>query len=590
MTAKNIQTQWCVTLIELLIERGWCHFFIAPGSRNTPLISAIVRHKKSVVQEGIDERSLGFFALGFAKKNRCPAIVVVTSGTAVANLMPAVVEAHLCEIPLVVISADRPFWLRDVGAAQTIDQVRIFGNYVHKCVDLPPPSRDFQSYPSFSLVLNAINDGMNNYPGPVHINLQLNEPLHNALIEDYPPKPAVLDNPPISICKEKLSEGGLIVVGEMAPDTLQPEILALAQKVQWPIYADVLSNLRLNGHPLILHHFEILLQNESFKERLNIKNILLFGQRLVSKRFWQWISALKDVQLLRLSDMARNTDQSGRFLSLPLAHLPTEFLPKKTVLEGDIFAINRAVGHLVQDYFSSRKECEAYGVLRVLDAIKEDCQLFLGTSMPIRYVDFFAKSKNEKVAIFGNRGANGIDGIISSALGVFLQDKRPGILIVGDLTFIYDTNGLMLLKTFSTPVLIVVINNQSGGIFNFLPIALEKDVLPYITTPHGVTLKHLSLAHGLNHNVLDSPDDLDEVLRMFFLKRQSMVVEVAFDGEKSAAMHIELSRKIKSLHLASDGFFRHIEHKRGVQWVKEHGKSPANIPISCMKKDQESQK
>lgn len=555
MKPQNIQTIWCTKLIEMFIERGWCHFFIAPGSRNTPLISAIVRNPKAIVNEGFDERSLGFFALGFAKKNRCKAFVVTTSGTAVANLLPAVVEASLCEIPLVIITADRPFWLRDVGAAQTIDQVGIFGHYVHKCVDLSPPSYDFQSYPSFSLALNAIG----NHSRPVHINVQLNEPLNNALVK-HPLKheEKIIDNPWLKMDTNQLAKGGLIVVGEMLPDILQTEILTLAELLNWPVYADVLSNLRLFDHPLIVHHFEILLQNESFKERLNIGNLFFFGARLVSKRFWQWLTTLKqDIQLIRFSDHERNLDQTGRFLSLPTKKMAVEVPEKSTELDDEIFCINQSISGLVNDYFCTHKESEALIALRLLDAIKEDCQLFLGTSLPIRYVDFFAPSKKEKIDIFGNRGANGIDGIISSAVGVFLHDKRPGILLIGDLTFIYDTNGLMFLKDIASPVLVVIINNKSGGIFNFLPIAAEKDVLPYITTPHEVCLKDLSSAHGLRHEVVTS-HDLDEMVEEFFASRKTMIVEVLCDGERSAQLQIELSSKIKNLHLDGPRFFRQI--------------------------------
>jgi 2-succinyl-5-enolpyruvyl-6-hydroxy-3-cyclohexene-1-carboxylate synthase len=565
--SKNFQSFWCMKLIEFLAARGFYHYFLAPGSRNTPLISAIVRHNTSRIHVGVDERSLGFMALGFAKRTRQPAIVVMTSGTAVANLYPAVAEAFESEVPLIIFSADRPYELRDCGSNQTINQVGMFANHIKKSLDLAPPSVQMPWEAPIKLVERAISNALLVVQGPVHCNFQFREPLNNCenSWEERTFSDFITSENSLSLSAQNsvwnahdLAElmqqkRGLIVVGGMHPATEQESILSLAERTGWPIYADILSNLRLVNHPQILHHFDVMLMNSHFTSEIRFDAIIKFGGRLVSKRFWQWLAEARIDVLLSANASSKNLDASSMFSEVPWSSVQQlfekeDFVPSKIDGVQTGLEAQPKLKQVIGNFMETASVSEAFYATRLCRLISRPCNLFVSSSMPIRYLDFFAAPTEADIHVYSNRGVSGIDGILSSAAGMAVESDRANMVLIGDLAFIHDTNGLMLLAASAAPVLVVVINNFSGGIFHFLPIGQEADVIsPFLTTPHQVDIGKLCEAHHLEYEKLNTPKQFDEAVKNYLVGSQTKIIEICFDVAQNVEIQNKLYREIKEL-------------------------------------------
>jgi 2-succinyl-5-enolpyruvyl-6-hydroxy-3-cyclohexene-1-carboxylate synthase len=578
MNYKNFSHYLLNSVVEKLVDMGIDHFFIAPGSRSTPIVSAIVR-KKSVVNIhlGIDERSLGYLALGYSKRTQKTCVVVVTSGTAVANLYPAVVEAFLSEIPMLIFTADRPYELRDSGANQTIFQANIFSNHINKSFDLAPPSSKISLNRYMAIFETAFL--YTNVPkkGPVHINLQLREPLQNSPEPPYwadkdhffMPKfvSSIYEKSPEKIYGQKklikfitdiLSfRNGIIVVGELLPSLAQERILELSSHLNWPIFADITSNLRLEKHHNIVHHYDIALINNSFVQKLDVDVVIKFGGRLVSKRFWQWAQNNQRARFISLGESSIRIDHIGRFTHIHVEKLIDtliNFLKQvktKSFAKGVIF-INeeiKKINKAIDIFLDNQCNNEAFFAARLIAQINKPVNLFISSSMPIRDLDQFAKPTTTSIHIYANRGASGIDGIISSAAGVAIMSSRPTILFIGDIAFLHDSNALMLLKNHE-PLLIVLMNNKGGGIFHLLPVAKDIDIVtPYCDTPHDVDLNLLCQAHGIKHEKIVDPVDFDKAIERFFFDSQTKVIEVVVERKKNVHLHKTFYQQISQMRL-----------------------------------------
>jgi 2-succinyl-5-enolpyruvyl-6-hydroxy-3-cyclohexene-1-carboxylate synthase len=558
MSINNFGHYWCHMMIERLIAQGIDHFFVAPGSRSSPIVSAIARHGQAHIRQSIDERSLGFMALGYAKRTQKAGVVVVTSGTAVANLMPAVVEARMSLVPMLILTADRPYELRDSGANQTIEQANIFSHHTNKSYDLSSPSVTVSIKRSQSIFDQALNYAHRPRPGPVQINIQLREPLHNAndsLEWQKETGLAHVDH----WCKAQFDHRdrlqnlfnrskGLLVLGELFPSEVQQKIVGLAEKIQWPIFADITSNLRLTKHPLILHHFDVALNNHQFLKELDPEVVVHIGDRIVSKRFWSWIEKNEHLQFVRLSEYDNTVNHIGRGQHFCVGDLARtidglELKTKTRSVSPKIFDIHENVRQKVGDFLESSEHNEAYFAAKLVASISEPVNLFVSSSMPIRDLDQFASPSTQAIDVFANRGASGIDGVISSAVGVAVASKKPTILLIGDVAFLHDSNALMLLKESTTPLLIVVINNNGGGIFHFLPIGQEAEVVtPYLDTPHQVKIGALCEAHEVAYRRV-GVKDFEGAIGQFFLGKESQVFEIGIERAINVALH-------KAVHLA----------------------------------------
>lgn len=558
--AKNYAQSWCDEIIKHLVHAGIDHFFIAPGSRNTPLISAVVRNQQSFIYQSIDERSLAFMALGYAKASKKPGVIIVTSGTAVANLFPAVVEAFMSNVPMLILSADRPPELHYRGSNQTIEQHFIFSNFVRKFFNLAPPDPKVSINMTLSLLNRAIKLSSFSPCGPVHLNVQLREPLNNVSdgqtwikFEPKKQKP-IKTKATISFSEDfKIFFGPktLLVVGELPKSQVQEKILALAEKLKIFIYADISSNLRFKKHPLILHHFDLMLLNKEIKSHLAFDSVIHFGDRVVSKRYWQWLEEGQITNLVRFSCNDNLIDNSGLmeqvnvcdieiFLDEVLRNLKNNSEPFFKYDE-----LNQELSIKLFDYLENNNN-EAYLAAKIISMAPVNFKLFISSSMPIRDMDQFAKASEQEIEVFVNRGASGIDGIISSAVGVSLTSNKATVLLIGDIAFLHDSNSLMLLKQIKSPLLIIVVNNNGGGIFHLLPIANEPEIIsPFIDTPHEVELAHLCKAHKIEHKKV-SIKNFQQAYSEFFCQKENLVLEVMVEREKNVAWHKEVYQAISS--------------------------------------------
>lgn len=548
MTHKNYDEIWCEQVVERLIENGLDHFFIAPGSRSTAFVLAAVANLRARLHWGIDERSVAFMALGYGKRHEKPGVIVTTSGTAVANLYPAVVEAFMSKVPMLLLTADRPAEQRNCGANQVIFQSAIFANHINQSFDLTIPRPLLGR--SLAIFDQAIKASMVYRPGPVHVNIQLEEPLKEREME--------LDE--VSLVGPKLSldpaqclpdllanKRGLIVVGELLPKAEQEQILRLSHRYGWPILADITSNMSLLRDENIIHHYDLGLLNNNFLTDLNIQVVFKFGQRIVSKRFWQWVRRTS-IELISLSSLPDPIDPVGKFqhyildVQAFLSAILAKNVSNKDLLMPMLKERSLMIKRVVEDFLEHKADNEAYFANRLIESIQEKTNLFVSSSMPIRDLDQSAMATDVQIEIFANRGASGIDGVISSAVGVALMG--PTILLIGDVAFLHDTNGLMLLKGLQNKMLIVVINNRGGGIFHLLPVAKKPAVTPWFDTPHDVCLASLCKAHQLMHLAAQDEKSFDEGLKQFYEGESSLVLEVLIDKAKNVKLHRELYERV----------------------------------------------
>ncbi|GMH33012.1 hypothetical protein BSKO_00846 [Bryopsis sp. KO-2023] len=599
LNQPNINMAWAGTLVEELCRLGINTFGVAPGSRSSPLTAAVACHPRTRIVPCLDERSLGFWALGHARSTGMPAPVITSSGTAVANLLPSVVEASLAQVPMLVLSADRPPELRDCGANQTIDQVKIFGGYVRWFQDLPAPSSSVPFRMLLTTVDTAVRTATGNPRGPVHLNFQFREPLApvpapgstmdgeilSSWFSTRMPYAADLSEASCLTSLDGLSQiialageetRPLVVIGELPSQEDSHAAKKICQSLGWPVIADVLSGLRIGGDggtefrkQMVFNADHVLLDKEEAWRALRPDVVLQLGGHLTSKRvaqFLEWSSTSeRDVPMkwIYVGPNARRDDPAhlithklqASFTDLqPLHDHPTNFKTKTTARYMDTWRmIDDAVGSSIDselERFSLNETVVEPLVARVVSGILPPGHgLFLGNSMPIRDMDMYASGSGRTgpVLVAANRGASGIDGVLSTATGYAVGLNRPVTLVVGDISFIHDTNGLTLLRTGENfpSVTVVLINNAGGGIFSFLPIA---DSVPEETfnslwaTPQFVDVEGICRSHGILHQQVLQPNQLENALQMAWGSNKHSIVEVVTDRTKNVDVHREIQR------------------------------------------------
>jgi len=481
-----------------------------------------------------DERAAAFAALGLGLATGRPAIVVSTSGTAATHFHGAVVEADLSSVPLIVCTADRPPELWDIGAPQTIDQGRLYGSAVRLYAEPGVPdgaaSASWRSLAA-RVVIEAAG-GMQR-PGPVHLNLSFRDPLvgepgelppgrsdggpwhrliHASSVaaagdEVKTEQPSAAATSPLAgtgveLHREGAAVPGVVIAGAGTPDP--GTVTALAERLGWPILADHRSGCR--AAPLAVTHFDSMLRSEAFAEDARAEVIIRFGEALASKVLGQWLSrstatVVSVVAENRWSDPERNVaahvtgrDAPARLLS----SLPAELEASPAAgdwLDADRRAADAVDGSLA-DAGPGPSEIEV--ACEVVQRVPAGGALVLSSSMPVRDVEWFAPPRPD-IDVYANRGANGIDGVVSTAIGV-AASGRPTIVLVGDVAFLHDSTALIALDDRSIDLEIVIVDNDGGGIFSFLPQAQQLPAETYellFGTPHGTDLERLAAAHGL---------------------------------------------------------------------------------------------
>lgn len=554
-------------LLQSLRYAGVRHVVIAPGSRNTPITVAVTAPTSPFrTWLHLDERSAAYFALGLARQMGEPVAVVCTSGTAAANFLPAAVEARLSRVPLIFLTADRPPEARDIGAAQTVDQVGLFGSHVKWAVDMPPAdeaaARELERYARVTAA-RAAAVALEAPRGPVHLNMPFREPLVEAgaeppLILDGPlvvhPAPAAPSSEVVAHLVETCAgRRGLIVCGPESAGLPAAQIVALAKALGWPVVADPLSGLRAGRHDRtdVIDCADVIVRVPEALRALP-EVVLRFGAAPTSKPFNQWLAGQAGARRILVEEGGvatsgwRDPDLQGdevvpahpRALCEALvAALPSEIGPDGwTALWR---AANAAAREAVREAIAGFADTfEGQAVLDLRAVLPSGSTLVAGNSMPVRDIDSFFFNTERDVRIVGTRGASGIDGVTSTAAGAAAAGGGPVALLIGDLSFLHDVNGLWPTHRYGLDLTVVLVNNQGGGIFSFLP---QRQAVPdrfeaWWGTPHGVDLRHVVALHHGRHAVLDAGDQHAAIAEA--LARPGLdVLELRTERDRNVAQH-----------------------------------------------------
>jgi len=570
---SNITHLWSWLIIEELLRNGIDYFCLSPGSRSTPLTTAVARHQKAKHIVIYDERAAAYHALGYARAANKPAVLICTSGTAAANYFPAVIEAAQEHIPLIVLSADRPPELRDSGANQTIDQVKMYGSYVRWQMDLAAPDEQIPAAYVLSTVDRLLQKTMGANGGPVHLNCMFREPLtpvEQTVSESYRQKIArwIHSSRPWTKSSmsetlihkegiEKIARGlsqtkkGLVLLGRLPQNKNFKALQEFLNKLGWPVFPDVSSGLRLGGNlPAVIPYFDLMAQNliDPFD------TVLHFGGRFVSKRLQQFLQQHPPREYIHICADDRRLDEARlvtqRVLVSPeafcraLADVQAEQTAKQNaaVLRQQTQAVHEALNERLPDDGALTQPLLSRLISR---EIRKNSGLFLANSLPVREMNMFAVGDGAPVAVAVNRGASGIDGTLASAAGFAEGLNQAVTLLIGDLALLHDLNSLMLVKRIGQPLILVVVNNGGGGIFHFLPIAEFDDVFEeYFATPHQLTFEAGAKLFGLPYRQGKEARQFVDVYRQAQTAGQSMLIEVLTDRRENVKLHRDIVREV----------------------------------------------
>ena len=553
---------FCATLVDEWLHCGVRHAVVSPGSRSTPIALEIANRQEIEMHIFHDERSAAFAALGVAKASGVPAILVCSSGTAAVEFHPAVVEAHHSETPILICTADRPAELQGVGAPQTIDQQNLYGVAIRKFVNAEV-ANDSESHTWRHIARDLFATSLGDVQGPVHLNLRFREPLM-GFATNLPPRSAsdaVITKKvalPSSRSLRKLnkaleSENGLIIAG---PENYRVEsILRLAETLGWPIIADPRSGTRV-PNKLVVAGADAILRDEDFSKRLRPDVVLRFGTLPASKVVNSWLSGSGANQVV-ITTTPSLTDPY-RQCSLHIVSDIDELCAGLVSVHSKESIRNRSLSWLdkwIAAEDSAQKAINAAladepgltepGVARAIYAlVPEASHLVVSSSMPIRDVEWFGAPRNG-LRVHANRGANGIDGVVSTAVGVALATRQPTTLLIGDIALLHDVNGLINLASRKIDLRIVVIDNNGGGIFSFLPQAQALDEAKFekiFGTPHDANIKMLAQAHQINTHELTNISDLAEVLS----QRGPWLARIVTDRQENVKVHERINQMVAS--------------------------------------------
>lgn len=547
-------------IIDSLIDLGVEHMVISPGSRSTPLTVAAARNQNVKKTIHYDERGAAFFALGIGKASGTPAVLICTSGTAVANYFPAIVEAAMDNVPLIILSADRPPELIGVGANQSIYQQNIYGRYPRWSAELHPPDGATDPEHIESLLTSMWAAATAGYPGPVHLNCQFREPFFGSSSDDQDQEDDIQaastsDFSEIA-AQLKSRDKGIILVGRSVDPELDELILRLATNLNWPVFPDIQSTLRFTPNPIVINHYDLaLLKEGAFNGKPDA--VLHLGGAFTSKRLLKYLDS-SDPFYIHAKETPECIDPNHQINLTVQSELSDLLTQVDSHLQGS--EINTSEGWLDQwqnftsnihsllaDIFIDNNELSEPAVSHVIsELIPESHTLFLANSMPIRDMEMFGQAMGNVQRIVANRGASGIDGLFASACGVARASDSPLTLVIGDLAGLHDLNSLALVSQSGQPITVVMINNAGGGIFSFLPIADQADLFePYFGTPHGWQFQKISEMFGLDYR---QPRDMNEFRSTYKEALQaniSTLIEVSTDRLDNYRLHQEIFQKIR---------------------------------------------
>ncbi len=538
---SNTNSLWASVLAETLFRLGLQTAIICPGSRSTPLTFAFARHPNIEALPILDERSAAFFALGCAKRQHRPVALVCTSGTAGANFYPAVIEAYESGIPLILFTADRPPELRDCASGQTIDQQKLYGGFVTHYSELAVPvaTKPMLAYLRQTLV-SAWSRSLSPIPGPIHFNCPFRDPLppiaeekngEHLTASDFNeqnffsaiiPPASVTQQVSLPVSTWQQSTKGVIIAGPATasdPEAYCQAVGALSRSLNWPVLAEALSPLRhyRSLNPLLMSTYDVALRNAQVAQTLAPEHIIQLGPLPTSKVLRQWLQSTPHQRWIVGS--ARNLD--------PL-HGHTQLIPStvqslaQMLRLADDTAAPDCNAIYCQQWLTQEKQTrqrldkslieetalvESKIIWLLSQHLPKSVPLFISNSMPVRDAEYFWPLNDRHTQPVFSRGANGIDGTLSTAMGL-AHRNRPTVLLTGDLAFLHDTNGLLNAPQLAGHLTIVLINNGGGGIFEMLPVAqFEPEFEKYFVTPQAVDFAAMCTTYGIAYELVETVEN-----------------------------------------------------------------------------------
>ncbi len=576
---------WSQLIIEELVRNQVNLFCISPGHRSAPLVAAGAMSKKAICKAFIDERAAAYYAVGYSKNHvKNLTALICTSGTALANYFPAVIESFYSNIPLVILSGDRPPELREASSNQTIDQLKIFHKYCCFFADLPCPQDPMEALP-LEYILTTIDDAIGRakyHKAPVHINCMFREPFldeYNTLLEshkDILPGRWLLNEEPytrkifpsfipndasINTVAEYISNStaGFIIVGNIDQQKDTPAIRKIASKMKWPVHSDALSGMK--DHEYSISHLDSMIK----KSPILVDTVIFFGDRIISKDMFSFLEKNNNLHYIKVMDKNIRSDVTHN-VSLQIL---TDISAFCNELEKKLYQIQyKAPIQLLR--WAMQKEAKIKEVIRneisksnknkinsfsaVTHLIHKRSQkfgLFGANSMSIRLINDFTKTSHQ---IMANRGASGIDGNIASALGYSYSIKKPVLLLIGDLALMHDLNSLYLLKKAEYPLLIILLNDRGGGIFSMLSVSKLKSYKnifeDFFIVPQQVKFQHISASFDIAYHAVSSLKELKNIflkIIQYSDQKKSCLVEIKIDQKENSTFLKRLYKKIKSI-------------------------------------------
>lgn len=575
---EKTATIWANLIIEELVRNGVEYFCISPGSRSTPLTAAVAGFDQIRSVICYDERAAAYHALGYARATQKPAALICTSGTAAANYFPAIIEAQQTAVPMLVLTADRPPELRQTGANQTIDQIKLYGSHVKWFFDLPVPDLAVDPLSVLSIIDHACLQAASERPGPVHLNCMFRKPLEPVEFDPEevftgPMKKWWLSRttltqtkvPSVNYSRKDLAqlaqdlagaENGLMVVGRLSTNEEVLAVSKLAGKLNWPVFADITSGLRssVNMKNLIVH-YDQLLGIDRLAADIKPDAILHIGPALTSNRYLQFADKYRSgVYIQVCSDSVRQdpvhvvTEKYFGDIDQICTELSGQLKSGTRSSFEHLHEADKRVSQKVNQLCLPDAKLSEISVARLVSKmLPKEQTLFVGNSMPVREFDMFADFPYLPAMVASNRGASGIDGNLATGLGYAAGNKQPLTLVIGDLTFIHDLNSLTLLTEFRYPVVIIVINNQGGGIFSFLPIRNHDRIFEgSFATPHNFRFHALAEMFGLNYLNPQTNAGFEKNYIAALRTSQHTLIEVITGRQENHTLHQNLLKELNS--------------------------------------------
>ncbi|MBL5921859.1 2-succinyl-5-enolpyruvyl-6-hydroxy-3-cyclohexene-1-carboxylic-acid synthase [Lelliottia amnigena] len=543
MSVSSFNRRWAAVILEALTRHGVRHVCIAPGSRSTPLTLAAAENRAFIHHTHFDERGLGHLALGLAKVSKAPVAVIVTSGTAVANLYPALIEAGLTGEKLVLLTADRPPELIDCGANQAIRQPGIFASHPAEALSLPRPTQDIPA----SWLVSTLDHAMGALRhGALHINCPFAEPLYGELndtgvewqqtLGDWwqSDKPWLRAQTHLESAQQRdwfhwWQKRGVILAGRMSAAEGK-QVAEWAKTLGWPLIGDVLSQ---TGQPLPCA--DLWLGNaKAVTELARAQIVIQLGASLTGKRVLQWQSTCEPEEYWLVDSLEGRLDPAhhrGRRLVSPIG----DWLEKHPAEKCQAWATDiPALSH--QAWGLTAQHCENFGEAelahRIRQYLPDQGQLFVGNSLVVRLIDALSQLP-AGYPVYSNRGASGIDGLISTAAGVQRASTKPTLAIVGDLSALYDLNALALLRQASAPFVLIVVNNNGGQIFSLLPTPQSERERFYLM-PQNVQFEHAAAMFSLKYHRPQSWSELDDAMSTAWRQPGATLIELVVNESDGA--------------------------------------------------------